>query len=122
MTRREELINWISDGHKDAYGFRPRHYNYSEMTIDQLEKLATEITAAVEIAIDEADAKEKAANDSFEKLIEDVISYGAGDRKTAIRWIVDGYDEDFHNESAGYICYCFGISYDYKTEITTAIS
>ena len=33
---RESLISYISDAHKDAYGFRPRGYNYSEWSMEDL--------------------------------------------------------------------------------------
>jgi len=38
-----DLISCISDCHKDKYGFRPRHIDFSKMTVEELEKYLKEL-------------------------------------------------------------------------------
>jgi hypothetical protein len=40
MTYRDELISLVYDQYKDVYGFRPRHYSFSEMAIRDLEQMS----------------------------------------------------------------------------------
>lgn len=94
MTERESMIQIYSDFHKDAYGFRPRGINYHEFSLAELkadfqrfESICKENRRAQEEA-------EKRASEEFEARVESVINMGAGDRKTALRWILDSYDED----------------------------
>ena len=102
LTRREEMLQIYSDYHKEAYGFRPRGYDYSAFTLEQLEAdfaLFAEICKENQIAEDAA-AREAVAN--FEANVQKLISMGAGDEATALRWIAeagvseDGWDMDYH--------------------------
>jgi hypothetical protein len=43
-TERDMMISWISDGHKDIHGFRPRT-NWSEISDEDLNAWADEISA-----------------------------------------------------------------------------
>lgn len=117
MTRRDELSSYISDAHKDAHGFRPRHIDFVNTPIADLERIADRLTDEVCETIRADELREKKANEEFETLIETVIRYGAGDRATAIRWIADSINDI----DAGYICYTHGISYSYEAEISACI-
>ena len=65
-------------------------------------------------AEEEAEA-EKASINEFEKRVSDTIESGAGDRTTALRWIMQA--ENMENEhDAGYICYCLNLPYSYEKE------
>ena len=56
----------------------------------------------------------------FEARITDLISSGAGNRETALRWIMQAENmEDEHD--AGYICYCLNIPYSYQKEFEPLI-
>jgi len=43
----------------------------------------------------------------FESLINTLISIGADDRETAIRWVIESYNMDDLNDSINYICWNF---------------
>jgi urocanate hydratase len=111
---RESLISYISDAHKDAYGFRPRGYNYSEWSMEDLQEEADRMSEAVSRAIEEERVRENQAIAAFEQSIENLISMGAGDRKTAIRWICDAVD---HGGDLGYVCYELGLPYSMESEL-----
>lgn len=48
-SEREVLLSYISDAHKDAYGFRPsnRYAEYAAMSLDELHAEADRLGAAV---------------------------------------------------------------------------
>ena len=116
---RESLISYISDAHKDAYGFRPRGYNYAEWSIAQLEAEADRLENAVTKAITEREFTEAREVEALEAQIADTITMGAGDRKTAIRWICDGID---HGGDLTYVCYTLGVPYNMVDEFKEAIA
>ena len=59
--------------------------------------------------------EEAEALKDFEKRVIDTINTGAGDRKTAIKWILQGEGLD-KEQDKGYICYCLGLPYSMETE------
>jgi hypothetical protein len=65
-------------------------------------------------------AEEEKNVKEFEARITDLISSGAGNRETALRWIMQAENmEDEHD--AGYICYCLHIPYSYQKEFEPLI-
>ena len=92
-AERNDLLNIMSDMHKDAYGFRPRHINFDKFTDAELEaecdsyQEVMEKNEKLEAIRLEDDIK------AFDKLVQQTIEMGAGNRKTALRWIVDGADD-----------------------------
>ena len=97
-AERNDLLNIMSDMHKDAYGFRPRHINYDVFTDAELD---AECDSYQEVIISNQDLEAKQlAEDlkAFDELINKTIELGAGNRKTALRWIVDGAN-DFDAEA-----------------------
>lgn len=111
-----------SDLHKDTYGFRPRYewdrFYRPETTDDERQKMWDNLIEAHSLEMDREEAREKQAIADFEALVVTTMGYGAPDRETAIRWIVDGYDDPY---DAGYVCYRLGIPYSFETEIAQAI-
>jgi len=93
-----ETLLWISDLYKDVYGSRPRGYNFSNFTFKEL----TEFVNDLSIQQDKDLAIEKA---SEMKSLKDVMSVGAPNKKTALRWLdqADAYfmygDDDFYEDS-----------------------
>ncbi len=73
-----------SDMYKEIFGVRPRTIP-SESAI---EKFMNEYDSMFNAKMDEVKAREEKAEKEFDALIEKTIKYGAGDRATAIRWIV----------------------------------
>ncbi len=114
QLEREDLISYIHDGHKDAYGFRNRGYDFDSMTLAELKAEADRISEAVAEENKRIDAMDKANIDEFEALVTKYIPM-AGSRKSAIRWILES--EGLTDElDVGYIQYVLGLPYTYKTE------
>jgi hypothetical protein len=119
MTERESMIQIYSDFHKDAYGFRPRGVNYDAMTLADLKA----DFASFEALCDQNEREEERANEyarvEFEKRVQSVIDMGAGDRETALRWIVESFEEDvFYYGVEGFVTYELHLGYnDYATAL-----
>lgn len=93
LSEREQLLIYISDVHKDAYGFRPRDKYGDDWTVEELKKeLDRLVDYANEVYEQEQIAAEKAA-DAFDEQILAVQASGAGNREQAIKWLVEA-DED----------------------------
>ena len=94
-----ECLMYVSDLYKDAYGIRPRGYNFSEFSFGELEKFMNDIC----VTIEEEVAYEREMEN---KAIEDVMSMGV-DKETALRWLdqADAYfmygDDEFYQDSIG---------------------
>jgi len=88
-----------SDIHKDAYGFRPRDggvHCWHVLTPAQKQEAwdRMEATIAEDIAAEKVRAAEDIA--AFEAEVQNTIQLGAGDRATALRWMMQ--TEDFYHE------------------------
>lgn len=110
-TELEELQGTYSDVHKDVYGFRPRfdsseYWNSVEWLKSQLSRMYSELKEIIE----QDKENEKRAIAEFEILVDKTISMGAGNRKTALRWIIDGSDCDGNLD---FLCYTYGLPYNY---------
>ncbi len=93
IQERNDLLNIMSDMHKDAYGFRPRHIDYSKFTDAELEAECDSYQEEIE-ANEKLEAEVLVTKSSnWDELIAKTIAMGAGDYKTALRWIVDGADD-----------------------------
>jgi len=97
QEERNDVMMWVSDLYKDVYGIRPRGYNFSEWSNQELEDFVNDLCEQNEKEI----AEEKAMEN---KAIEDVMSLGA-DKETALRWLdqADAHfmygDDDFYEDS-----------------------
>ena len=83
--------------------------------MEDLQKEADYISAEVERSINEEKEAEDENLKKFEQRIANIIESGAGDRKTAIKWILQGEGLD-KEQDKGYICYCLGLPYSMETE------
>jgi hypothetical protein len=106
-AERNDLLNIMSDMHKDAYGFRPRNINYAAFTDAELDAEADRLQEVIEESIKLEAVREEADLEAFGALIKKTIALGAGDRETALRWIVEGAD-DWNAEA---IVWSMGILY-----------
>ena len=110
----------FSDLHKDAYGFRPKGYHYfyeAEATPDQKQEIWDFTLAVLKSEVRYMEQQEQEAIKDFEANIALNIELGAGDRETAIRWIVDALDLDNRERAdASYICFELGLSYNYADQ------
>ena len=92
LTEKEQLLQYISDTYKSAYGHRPRGF-YDDWSVEDLKvELDRLVDYANKVYEEEQIAAEKAA-DAFDEQILAVQASGAGNREQAIKWLVEA-DED----------------------------
>ena len=108
---RSNLETSVYEMHKEAYGVKGRHYNFSKMSTKDLEK---ELDHLCDVAKREAEIEKRQEEDNlkaFESRIDEALSLGAENREAAIKWILqaEGLDKE---EDKGYICYTLGLDYD----------
>jgi hypothetical protein len=99
-----------SDMHKDAYGFRPRGIDTSAWTLEQFDAEFKVLGEAIEREETARKAAEAEAVKKFEQHVTNTICMGAGDRTTALRWIMEASDA---NGDWEYFCFCNGLPYRY---------
>lgn len=98
QEEREDVMVWVSDLYKDVNGFRPRGYKFNEWSNQELEDFVNDL-----IEVSEKQAAEERAWEN--KAINDVMSVGADDKKTALRWLdqADAHfmygDDEFYTDS-----------------------
>lgn len=91
--------NIVSDLHKDARGFRPCEYFWEEWTQspdDVKQSIWDSLIVELEEEIERVRQMEEAAIKDFESAINLNVSLGAGDRKTALRWMTQ--NEPFYHK------------------------
>ena len=92
--KRNEVLSWISDLYKDVYGIRPRGYNFNEWSDDELEAYTDQLIAQLKENEELERLQEEADVKSFENQVQKTIELGAGDRKTALRWLFSSEEYD----------------------------
>ena len=115
----------FSDLCKDVYGTRSpaREYghlsHYYNETPENKQKIWDDLCNQLDDVMAEEAAAEKISIAAFESRVKEIISLGAGNRKTALRWILEGeFGKDLYHWTMqpGYACYTFGIPYSYEKE------
>ncbi len=105
----------LSDFFKEAFGFRPR--NLKEWWTPEELKAEYDYLGDVCNANDRDEKiREAEALKDFEELIHETICHGAKDRKTAIRWLVDGEDLELNEPDLQYFFWGHGLSYEIQNE------
>lgn len=103
----------ISDLFKDVYGMRPGvgfWERWAEATEDEKQAEWDWLCDALERVIEE-DKKQREQNIvRFGQRIQEVIDSGAGDRETALRWIMEA---DECNGDWEFLCFCNGLPYGF---------
>jgi len=89
---REGLISYIWDAYKDANGVRPRWIDFDSMSDAALSEYADHVEQQVVDSIAADKKREQEAAVKFEALVANLISIGAGNRETAVRWLLDEVD------------------------------
>jgi hypothetical protein len=115
----------ISDLHKDVYGYRPREAfwaDWDNCTPAEKQKTWDEYCNALEAnAIQEA-VQEAADVAKFEDRVQDVIAIGAGNRTTALEWIV-GQETFYHIQDVEHFVWQQGILFtDYGKKLIKEIA
>jgi hypothetical protein len=110
-TKLQELQGLFSDVHKDVHGFRPRsiwekNWNNEEWLAKQVDTLSDDLS----VLMDEEKIIQDGNVVSFENKVKELISIGASDRETAVRWLLEGDD---CQGDIGYLEYKFNIPYGY---------
>jgi hypothetical protein len=110
MSKLEQLACEYWDFYKEAHGFRPRHVDTTNWTVEQFQAAFDELGRICEQ--NEAFRVEDEAHAAvrFEARVAGLIASGAGDRATAIRWIADAEGAE---GDAEYLCFLLGLEYDY---------
>jgi hypothetical protein len=93
---REDLIIYIYERHKTAFGVKGRHYDFDSMSIEDLRKKADYIERSIEESIAAEQAAEAQALEEFKSQITKVIEAGAGNRINALRWMTS--TETFYSQ------------------------
>ena len=106
---RSNLETSVYEMHKEAYGVKGRHYNFSKMSTKDLEK---ELDHLCDVAKREAEIEKRQEEDNlkaFESRIDEALSLGAENREDAIKWILqaEGLEKE---QDPVYICYTLGLS------------
>lgn len=107
--------NIVSDLHKDAYGFRPCEgfwASWSSMDDDEKQAEWDSLIEACNRAIQEEEDQQALSIMRFEVLVQKTIESGAGDRETALRWIMDASSGARYNDW-DFLCYDHGLPYGY---------
>lgn len=110
--------NIVSDLHKDAFGFRPGERFWSAwecMSDDEKQAEWDYLLQALDRAIQEEQEREERAIAEFEALVAKTVSHGAGDRETAIRWIMK--ESCARDGDWDYLCWEHGLPYGYFTRV-----
>ena len=110
LTVREKLGCILSDAYKDAHGVRPRHMNFDEMSIEELNRQIEICVKVIEQNLKDQEDAEKDAVAKFEQHVTNTICMGARDRVTALRWIMDASHADGDWD---YFCHLNGLPYGY---------
>ena len=91
---RSEVLSFISDLYKDVNGVRPRFYNFNEWSDNELEIFTDQLIAQLKENEEKERLQEIADVKSFEIQVQKTIDLGAGDRKTALRWLFSSEEYD----------------------------
>tara|TARA_B100000902_G_scaffold270347_1_gene256190 strand:- start:865 stop:1242 length:378 start_codon:yes stop_codon:yes gene_type:complete len=116
----------FSDLVKEVYGTRgpSREYGHLSHYYNETSENKQEIWDDLCDQLNDVIAEELEANQRktarFEDRIQDNIKLGAGDRKTAIRWIFQADGISF--DDPGYACYLLNIPYSYEDEFRKVFS
>lgn len=110
MSDVEQLHSIWWDAYKDAYGFRPRGFVVDHWTAEDFQRELASLSEEIERGEKARREDEARAVVRFSKRIEEVIKMGAGDRKTALRWI---HEADGTNGDDEYLCYHNGLPYGF---------
>ena len=122
--------NTFSDLCKEVYGTRSPAREYGHLshfyneTPENKQKIWDDLCNQLEIQMAEDKVREAEQVAAFEARIQETIVLGAGNRETAIRWILEGEfgDELSHwTFDAGYACYIFNLPYSYEKEFEPVV-
>lgn len=93
---KEQMFGYFSDIYKEVHGFRPGWVNIDSFSYDELGiKISNLEEIRVEQRKDEIESANLAAS-RMKELIQNIQDMGAGDKYTAIRWIIDSFNSPWY--------------------------
>lgn len=110
MSLVEQLHATWWDVYKEAHGFRPRGVDVGHWTAEDFRDEIKELGEIIEQAERARREDEHRAVLRFNKRVEEVIKSGAGDRETALRWIMEA---DQCNGDWEYLAWSNGLPYGF---------
>lgn len=90
---RWSILCGLSDLHKDAYGFRPRGYDFDSMSTEELIQLEDRWVKDAQASYEREQEEALQRVEYFEEDVRAVMGAGAKDRATALRWMMS--EEEF---------------------------
>ena len=109
MSEKEQLLQYISDEYKRAYGMRPRGDFYNNRTVEQLRVDLDELNKYANEQYEIEKAREVERLEEFEeRLFWIQQELGAENRMQALRWVVQD-DEDAQRDPS-FFMYMNGFS------------
>jgi len=91
LTEQEQLLQYISDMHKSAYGSRPRG-GYDHMSVEELKVELDKLSNIANDVYEQEKAYEEECADEFDSLVLSIQASGAGNRETALKWLLESSD------------------------------
>jgi len=110
MSELEQAQCQFWDMYKDAYGVRPRGINTTGWTLEDFQSEFAILGEVIDREERERIAAEADAVKLFEQHVINTICMGAGNRETALRWIMDASEA---NGDWEYFCFLNGLPYRY---------
>lgn len=121
LSELEQLQTTYSDFHKDVYGIRSRHHY--DWSLERLKEAMESLEDEAEVQFENDRIRQKEAIEDFEENVSKMITMGAGDRETALRWVLDGCFEEFNKDyierDPSYFNYEFNLPYEYDWKTGT---
>ena len=108
LSEKEQLLQYISDAHKDAYGFRPRGQYGDDWSVEELRVELDRLCDYANEVYELEKAREVEKLEEFEATLVKLMNCGAKSRMEALRWIIEA-DEDAQRDP-GYFMYMNGFS------------
>ena len=109
--------NLFSDFHKDAYGFRPRDHRFYDATPAEKQVIWDDVGRAFDDANAQEELAKRESQINFEKEVQYILSLGASNRETALRWMTDDMTFYTRQDVEGWV-YNRGILFtDYGREL-----
>ena len=108
LSEKEQLLQYISDAHKDAYAFRPRGQYGDDWSVEELRVELDRLCDYANEVYELEKAREVERLEEFEANLVKLMNCGAKSRMEALRWIIEA-DEDAQRDP-GYFMYMNGFS------------
>ena len=117
---KSSLAETIKDASGAAYGSKHR-VDWREYSLEELKKMAADYCKAADEEYEREIKWKKKCATAFENRVQETIDLGAGNRETALRWILQAEDLNDHYYNEGYASYTFNLPSSYDKELDSII-